>query len=301
MILAPDGRFLLGQRPREKVYGGYWEFPGGKVAPGESALAALERELAEELGIRVVRAYPWITRDYDYEHAAVRLRFFRVLEWSGTPHARENQRFAWQRPGAVEVAPLLPANAPVLRALALPALYAVSHAAELGHEEFLRRLERALAAGLKLVQLREKEAAPRELERLAQRAVALAHRHGARLLVNTDAELARRCGADGVHLTAAQLRALGQRPAFELVGASCHDGAELARAAALGADFAVLGPVRPTASHPGATAMGWEQFAALVRDCALPVYAIGGMSPPELENAWRCGAHGIAMMRAAWS
>src|SRR5215510_16045607 len=92
VITRPDGSFLLGQRPAGKVYAGYWEFPGGKVEPGESAPAALKRELHEELGIQVERAYPWLTRDYDYEHAAVRLRFYRVLDWSGTLHGRENQR-----------------------------------------------------------------------------------------------------------------------------------------------------------------------------------------------------------------
>src|SRR6185436_14874848 len=81
LILPPwtcDGTFLLAQRPAGKVYAGYWEFPGGKIEPGEAALAGLKRELHEELGIEVEKAHPWLTRDYDYEHAAVRLRFFRV-------------------------------------------------------------------------------------------------------------------------------------------------------------------------------------------------------------------------------
>ncbi len=95
VMLHNDGRFLLGQRPAGKVYAGYWEFPGGKIEPGEAPLAALKRELREELDIEVVRAFPWLTRDYDYAHALVRLRFFRVVEWSGELHGRENQRFAW--------------------------------------------------------------------------------------------------------------------------------------------------------------------------------------------------------------
>ena len=91
VILRPDGRFLLAQRPAGKVYAGYWEFPGGKVEPGEPARAALKRELHEELGIEVTRAYPWITREYVYPHAHVRLNFFRVLGWEGEPHSREGQ------------------------------------------------------------------------------------------------------------------------------------------------------------------------------------------------------------------
>jgi 8-oxo-dGTP diphosphatase len=299
-MLRGDGRFLLGQRPAGKVYAGYWEFPGGKVEPGEAPVDALKRELSEELGIEVVRAYPWLTRDYDYAHAAVRLRFFRVVRWSGELHGRENQRFSWQLPDAISVDPLLPANAPILRALRLPAVYAITNAAELGEREFLERLERALAQGLKLLQVREKAMSGDPGLRFAAEVVRLDHAHGARVLLNGNAGLVQRIGADGVHLTSAQLRQLEQRPASELVGASCHDAEELARAQALGSDFVVLGPVKPTPSHPGAPGIGWHAFAALLKDCTLPVYALGGLKPVDLETAWDRGAHGISMMRGAW-
>ncbi len=301
VMLCEDGRFLLGQRPAGKVYAGYWEFPGGKIEPGEAPLAALGRELREELGIKIECAYPWLTRDYDYAHAAVRLRFFRVVRWAGMPHGRESQRFTWQSPHAITVDPLLPANAPILRALKLPPAYAISNAADLGEREFLRRLERALAGGLKLVQVREKGMTGNEALRFATDVVRLARVHGARVLVNGDAELAQQAGADGVHLTSARLKQLDRRPRLELVGASCHDADELARAQALGADFAVLGPVLPTPSHPGSAGIGWDRFSALLKDCPLPVYALGGLGPLDLETACRCGAHGISMMRAAWS
>ena len=300
VITGPDGRFLLGQRPAGKVYAGYWEFPGGKIEPGEAPLAALKRELHEELGIEVERAYPWLTRDYDYAHAAVRLRFFRVVRWTGEPHGRENQRFAWQYPDAISVDPLLPANTPILRALRLPPVYAISNAAELGERAFLASLERALAGGLKLLQVREKTMPADVLARLAARSVELAHAHGARVLVNADVSLAQRVGADGVHLTSAQLGRIGRRPALALVGASCHDADELARAQTLGVDLAVMGPVLPTPSHPGAAGIGWDRLAALLQGCALPVYALGGLRAADLETACRCGAHGISMQRGAW-
>jgi len=301
VILRGDGSFLLGERPSGKVYAGYWEFPGGKVEPDELALAALKRELHEELGIDVIDAYPWLTRDYDYSHAAVRLRFFRVVRWSGTLHGRENQRFEWQRPGAVEVAPVLPANGPILRALTLPSVYGISNAATAGVPEFLTRLGKALTGGLALVQVREKELPPDRLTGFAADVIAAAHAHGARVLINADPDVARRAGADGVHLSASWLMALPARPDLELVGASCHDARELERAAALPADFVVLGPVLATPSHPGAATLGWEKFAALVRDYPLPVYALGGLKRTDLETAWQAGAHGVAMMRGAWS
>ena len=114
VIERADGAFLLAQRPAGKVYAGWWEFPGGKVDEGESAVAALSRELHEELGIDVRRAYPWITRRFVYPHAMVRLNFFRVVEWAGEPHPREDQAIRWQRFDAPMAEPMLPANAPVL-------------------------------------------------------------------------------------------------------------------------------------------------------------------------------------------
>ena len=300
VIQRDDGRFLLGQRPAGKVYAGYWEFPGGEAEAGEPAAAALKRELHEELGIAIERAYPWLTRDYDYAHAAVRLRFFRVVRWSGTLHGRESQQFAWQQPGAIDVSPMLPANAPILKALTLPAVYGISNAQDVGAPEFPRRLARALAGGLALLQVREKELAPDALARFAADVIAQARPHGARVLVNGDPALAQRAGADGVHLTARELMALSTRPALELVGASCHDARELEHAAALPADFVALGPVLATPSHPGAVTLGWKKFAALIRDYPLPVYALGGLTRADLETAWDAGAHGIAMMRGAW-
>jgi 8-oxo-dGTP diphosphatase len=138
------------------------------------------------------------------------------------------------------------------------------------------------------------------LERFAGAVIALARTHGARVLINSDIELAQRLGAVGVHLTAMQLAHLQRRPPLEWCAASCHDAAELARAARLGLDFAVLGPVRATPTHPDAQTLGWEGFRALARLAAMPVFALGGMQPGDLETAWRCGAQGIAMVRGSW-
>src|SRR5512140_3202675 len=159
VILNDRDEFLLAQRPAGKVYAGYWEFPGGKVEGGEAAAAALKRELVEELGIDVITARPWLTRDFDYPHAAVRLRFFRVTKWSGDPHGREQQQLAWQSVRHIAVAPLLPANGPILRALELPHVYGITCAGELGREVFMARLERSLQNGLRLIQVREKHLA----------------------------------------------------------------------------------------------------------------------------------------------
>ncbi len=300
VLLASDGRVLLARRPEGRAYAGWWEFPGGKIERGEAPEQALARELAEELDIEVVSAYPWLTHVFSYPHATVRLYFYRVTLWRGEPRPREGQRLAWQRPEHPEVSPILPANGPILRALCLPPVMGISHVAELGVAAFLARLEAALAGGLRLVQLRERGLTPAQFELLARRALELTRRHGARLVVNDEPAVAARLGADGVHLTSARLAALGGRPDLPLCGASCHDREELDRAARVGLDYVVLGPVQPTPSHPGAATLGWEGFRRRVHDYPLPVYAIGGMAPHTLETAWRHGAHGIAMLRGAW-
>ena len=300
VLQRPDGSFLLAQRPPDKIWAGYWEFPGGKIEPGETAYHALVRELREELGIEVETAYPWLTRVFTYPHATVRLNFFRVTAWSGELHPHEGQQFSWQQATEVAVTPILPANAPILRALELPSLYAISNVAELGVEPFLLALQAKLDAGLRLVQLREKTLSRDDLRALARRVAAMAHERGAKVLLNGDAALAQQVGADGVQLTATQLAELHERPALEWCAASCHNAAELRRAEELGCDFALLSPVLPTQSHPGALTLGWENFAALSADTSIPLYALGGLKHGDMQTAWRHGAHGIALLRQAW-
>ena len=293
VIQRPDGRFLLAQRPTGKVYAGYWEFPGGKVEAGEPAERALARELHEEIGIDVRASYPWITREYVYPHGHVRLNFFRVLEWSGDPHPREEQAIAWQAISGPMVSPMLPANAPVLACLALPHEYAVTDAMRLGTAEMLARLERRLGNGLRLVQIREPDLTPRDRELFTVEAIGLAHRYGAQVLVKTP-----QANADGVHYTAAELMRLAQRPDGGLAAASCHTRQELERAMRLGLDFAVVGPVLEKGE---AATLGWQRFADIVRGASIPIYAIGGLKPVDMRDAWRAGAHGLAMIRGSWS
>jgi 8-oxo-dGTP diphosphatase len=300
VIERPDGSFLLAKRPPGKPYPGYWEFPGGKIEAGESPCAALKRELYEELGIEVQRAYPWLTRLYHYSHAHVRLNFIRVAGWTGEPAAREGQRLSWQRPGNPTVAPMLPANAPILKALELPLEYAITDAGAFGIDSMLREVRRALDCGVRLMQIREHSMDPAALEVFAGAVMKAAQASDARVLVNGDEALARRIGAHGLHLTARRLKQTTRRPEFDWCAASCHDESELDKAAQLDLDFAVLGPIRPTPSHPHVAALGWQRFVQLVRGYPLPVFALGGLEKQDLEQARSHGAHGIAMIRGAW-
>ena len=301
VLIRPDGRFLLASRPVGKPYALYWEFPGGKVEAGEPVVAALARELREELAIEIGPAFPWVVRTFDYPHALVRLHFFRIFAWGGQLQAREQQRFGFFSPGVLPEGPLLPATIPVLRWLSLPSLYAISAAAKLGTGAFLRRLDSALARGLRLVQFREPTLSSADAASIFDQVVACARAVGAKVLVNSRHARTLWDKADGVHLTAADAAALKRRPDYPWVAASVHSILELRHAAEIDVDFVVAGPVCPTSSHPTSETLGWPALAQLISETSAPAFALGGLRSSDVSLAVRHGAHGIASLSAVWN
>ena len=305
VLIREDGRFLLAQRPEGKPMPGYWEFPGGKLEAGESVFDALVREFDEELGVHITGAHPWAQRVVVYPHATVRLHFWRSFgragEWRGAPVSREAQAFRWEHIDRLTTDPWLQGALPVKRWMQLPDIYAISHAAAMGIDGFLSRLDQRLADGtIELLQLREPALDASSLASLFDEVRARCTAHGVRLLVNSSHPRPLWSRADGVHATAGDLMRLDARPDVEWCIASCHDATELARAGALRFDAAVLGPVAPTASHPGSEVLGWDRFAVIAQKTVIPVYAIGGMTVDDLACAIAAGAHGVAMIRASW-
>jgi len=307
VVLRDDGAVLLAQRPVGKPYAGWWEFPGGKLEAGESVADALARELHEELGLEDVVSTPWVVRGHAYPHATVRLWFRRVRRWRGEPRPREGQALAWRAMHAIDLDPLLPASIAPIGWLRLPPLYRISCAAELGVDAFERALGRGLEAladarapAPLLLQLREPALPESDLLRLFERLRGWRETRPLRVVVSSRHPAAFAHAVDGVHLTARDLAAATVRPQGLWVGASCHAAGELDRADALGCDFAVLGPVSPTASHPGAPTLGLDGLAREIAATPLPVYALGGLGAEDLAAAEAAGAHGVASMRAAW-
>jgi thiamine monophosphate synthase len=206
--------------------------------------------------------------------------------------------------------------------------------ADAGFDEFLERLDQALARGIALVQLRAKRLDPSRFGLLAARAATVCHQRGARLMLNgpggeeisprsltlaarpppgkqssTDAEVRFEPGqmealrdADGLHLTSVALMRASTRTLHgaKLLSAACHTEQQLAHAERIGVDFVTLSPVLPTASHPGAPTLGWARFGELVARTRVPVYALGGMTREHCERARALGAQGIAAITALW-
>ena len=294
------GRILLSYRLPHRAEGGLWEFPGGKLDPGEAAVQGLRRELREELGIEIEAAMPLIAVRHRYPDKQVLLDVWEVVRWSGTPESLEGQPLAWCHGHELTRRAFPAANEPIIRAVQLPRLCLISPEPT-DDAAFLRTLEKVLARGIQLVQLRAKTLTAARLATLAEAVLACCRRHQAKLIINGDLALAERLGV-GAHLTSPQLSQFQRRPlaSDRLLSAACHTLEEVRHAERLKADFALLGPVNPTASHPTTAPLGWAATREIVRTARLPIYALGGQRIATLATAVDNGCLGIAAIRGLW-
>ena len=293
VIKDSEGRILISLRHDKAHQGGLWEFPGGKVEPGESVEQALARELEEELDIAVLECAPLIKIEHQYVDLKVLLDVWLVTLFSGEPVGREGQDIQWVNPENLVNYSFPEANEPIIVAARLPDEYAILNAEK--DTNLLTDLNTILDNGVKLIQARLKRLSEKEVIQFFELATPLCKEKGARLLVNSAVKNMDRINVDGIHLTSLDLLALKQRPVgYEWVAASCHNRAELEHATQIGVDFVVLAPVLPTQTHPEAEAMGWDKFEALTSSVNIPVFALGGMKRQDKTFSLSAGAQGIA-------
>jgi 8-oxo-dGTP diphosphatase len=306
VVKNADGQVLISRRAPTLHQGGLWEFPGGKIEPGESAEQALHRELNEELDISINAPAPLITVHHDYPDKSVRLYVFSVEHFRGEVKHAHGQPVRWVDLSELSRYRFPAANRPIITAARLPPRYAIWDEAD--ESEPLANLKKILAKGIKLVQARLKSLPSQRAEAYLAEASSLCRQREAVLLMNSDVVFAGDVSnaqkarfdrlTDGIHLTGRHLMALEKRPeSYHWVAASCHNLEELLHAQKIGADFVVLAPVLATATHPEAVPLGWEQFSELAAQVNIPVYALGGMSESYLDAARRAGGQGIAGIR----
>ncbi|PPD23725.1 MAG: DNA mismatch repair protein MutT [Methylobacter sp.] len=298
VVRDAQGRVLIARRPAKVHQGGLWEFPGGKLEPGESVQQALVRELHEEVGIDVLGIKPLICIKHEYPDLAVQLHVFWVDGFSGQAHGREGQPFAWVTPQELDKYRFPAANRAIVNAVKLPGGYAILD--NMAETALMTHLEKLLSRGVTLIQARLKTLPPGSVRRFIRQAYSVCQAAGAVLLINS-VHAGLGLTADGLHLTGRDLMALTQKPeGYRWLAASCHNAEELLHAADLELDFAVLAPVLATQSHPDKAGLGWAAFERLVADARLPVYALGGLSLADLDTACVAGGQGIASIRAFW-
>ncbi|WP_428310419.1 Nudix family hydrolase [Hydrocarboniphaga sp.] len=296
VLQRADGAVLLAQRPEGKIAAGFWEFPGGKIEPGESASAALARELFEELGVTVRGARPLIRLRHAYSNRIVVLDTWLVSAFDGEPESRENQALAWAALDAVSGYDCLPTVAPIMKPLRLPADY-VFTAPTMDEAAIRARLPRLPKPAL--LRLRLPGLSDAAYAALASSLAGDVQRAGLKLVLDRSVELSRTL-ACGWHAPVAAWRDLKSRPDVPAFFGSAHTRDELLALNALDADAAVLGHVLATRSHPGQMPLGWGGFSDAALEAGLPVYAIGGVGARDHEQAWNHGGQGCAGINAYW-
>jgi 8-oxo-dGTP diphosphatase len=299
VIVSANREVLIARRPDHVHQGGLFEFPGGKLEPSETSLEALRRELREELGIRVTGAAPLITLRHDYSDRRVLLHVFRVDRYEGEPLGRQGQPISWVPREELAGLAFPEANRPIVTAARLPDRYAILDAPTDDAGVLMDRLCKYADRGIDFVRLRASRLGPDQYLSMARQAAGFCAASGITLLINGPPERVAEIGAGGLHLRSDELMKLRVRPLDRKywLAASCHDGMQLKQAAIMGVDFAVLGPVAATATHPEAAPMGWDAFAGLLETAKLPVYALGGLDYSHLAMAKQRGAQGVAAIR----
>ena len=296
-------KVLLALRPENTAQGGLWEFPGGKLKPGEDIDQALARELNEELGLRVVTSSPLISINHDYPGMPVTLHVRVVTNWNGTASGMEGQTIEWVSLNGLSGMKFPQANHAIVTAARLPALYLITPDLPVYDRDFIHDLDSLLSAGVRLLQFRCKAAGLQGNDKIIRKISDICNKYECKFIINGTPDDAKIYPCHGIHLTSQLLLGLESRPlpGDQWISASCHNQEELNHACRIGLDFAVLSPVQSTVSHPGTEPLGWDAFAGMVRSSTIPVYALGGMEFSDLRKARINGGQGIAMISGVWN
>lgn len=307
VIVNTDGKILIAKRSLSAHQGGLWEFPGGKVDAGETIQQALVRELREELAIDVLASQPLIQIRHHYPDKSVLLDVQKITQFAGEPCGNEGQPVQWVDAQNLNNFEFPAANRPIITAINLASAYLITGGFS-NHVDFSVRLNRALAAGVRLVQLRIENFDLNLHRSLLDTSVASVNDSSANLSINcSPSQFFQILQAYpevkiGLHLSSHNAATLSDRPVDSniLLGVSCHNAEEIVHAQRIGADYLLLSPVLPTASHPAATPLGWDVFSSFVELANVPVYALGGVGREHISIAQSYGAQGVAGIRAWW-
>ena len=219
--------------------------------------------------------------------------------FTGQAKGMEQQAIAWVPVEKIAKHQFPTANKRIVETLLLPAYYPIVDESSGAPEQMMIHLDALICKGYTMFQLRAKSLTRSDFKKLAKQALQKCQEHGCTLFLNTSVHTALELNAKHVHLSS---KALLQSdlciPNDMSVAVSCHSRLELERAQALGGLFSLLSPVNKTSSHLEAEPMGWNKFGDLIASLPMPVYALGGLAPYDLEMAQSKGATGVSGIRA---
>ena len=295
---ASRDKVLITKRTSKQFLSGHWEFPGGKVKNKEDSFTALRREFFEELGICLKSARRLIQISHDYSEKKVLLDVWEIDEWKGEPASLEDQEMIWLEKNNLFKYEFPEADKRIIKTLHLPDIYGISEESYKDYTYLFSTARNYFNSGLKIFQLRLQLEANNISKKNVEQLHKEAKKNNSMLILNgvpSDVDL---YAIDGIHLKSKELMKYDSRPISEdyMLGASCHNEAELEQARKLCVNYVFISPVLATRSHPNKIPLGWSNFQQLVKKASFPVYALGGMSLVDLKKAKENGAHGVAMI-----
>ena len=302
-VVLRDNRVLVGWRESALHLGGCWEFPGGKVKSNETPRHAVVRELKEELGliIKETDAEPLIEFEWCYDAQRYSFSVYTIKNCRDVPGSRFYRSLEWRAVSELKASDFPAANGVIIKALSLPDRYLITPAS-LDSSALKRGLDAAFQSGISLAVFRATELDSRTYIEYARKLLSQSSAWHNKLLIHNHPAQVDILSVAGVQLGAEYAAKYRTRPLPDdkLLAVSCHNRAELEQACRLEADFALLGPLKTTPSHPGEPPLGWGTFRALVKDATIPVYAVGGLETADLADCRMHGAQGIAAIRSLW-
>lgn len=287
-IIFQGDKVLLSSRPSGKFMQDFWEFAGGKIEKGESALECLKREFLEELGINVIEAKFLRKITQKYNTKTIDLEVFIIKKYQGKITPQEGQKAEWVKFKDVDNYNLLPTVNPLLNFATLPPKYWITPNIDDG---FFNLLLEKINNNISLIQLRSKENLTLDF---VKKVYQICQKYSVKLLLNIpnkDSNFDDFC--DGYHLTSKELNNLEQKTHC-IMSASTHNLAEVQKAQDLGLDFVVLSPIKNTKSHPEQKAKGFDFAKNISTQTQIPIYFLGGMQESDLAQVLGCSGVGIA-------
>ncbi len=285
---------FITKRMKNQFMSGYWELPGGKVENGEKHSSAIERELYEEIGIKIEKYSLFQTIQQQYPGKTINLSVYVIEKYSGTPVGKEGQDYLWSSIDKLEKYKLLPTMWKIFKRLSLPTCYWITPDNHKSNS-VLEQCNQRIVEGLKIIQLRSKSQLK---EAYIEKFYKLCQLNQSKLILNMP-HISFDEPCDGWHLTSNKLMSSSKKqfPDDKLIGASAHNMEEVMQAEKILADYVSLSPINKTLSHPETKPLGWERVSQIISQCQIPVYLLGGMEKDFMEKALIIGAQGIAGIR----